>query len=677
MTNSKSIVLLLLALVASPSFSAALPADTGINWNMSADQITSSCAANLRTARDRIKALEKTQPRATSFANGLGAVEDISADLSDSLIAQTQLAQIAVDKPVRDAASDCSDKLTAFNTEVSADPVIYRYAQFASEHAPDAAGKQLAKIYLEQGRRSGASMSPAKRAKVTQLLDQITKLQTQFQKQLGEDVSVLHITEEESKSLPAEFIKTLKPDGQGFIVPVNESTVLAFLRSESSSDTRHRYTVIFNNRGGEDNVKRLAEAVRLRDQVARLAGFSTWADYQLDNKVAKTPTRALDLLYQVDAASLPKARSEMEELAKLKVADGDSSAFSIWDVPYYQEKLKQQRFSVDDNALRQYFPVDKVIPALLGIYQKLLGVKFEQIDGAKAWAPGVLEFDIVDTASGKPVGWFYFDLYPREGKYDHFATFPLRSGRLLSDGSYQMPVGAVIGNWPVGAPGHPSLLNHDEVTVFFHEFGHLMHDTLTRAPTESLAGTNVRQDFVEAPSQMLENWMWDPAILKEVSSNVETGQPLPDDVIKHMIELQHFDEGFKWASQAFYAIYDMKLHSSGASVDPTKLWFELEPKYTPFASVPGTVPEASFGHLMSGYDAGYYGYLWSLVYAQDMFTKFRQGGLESPEVGMQYRKIILEKGATEEPDALLREFLGRPVDVAAFDEYIGMQPAHH
>ncbi len=640
---------------------------------MTADEINSSCAATLKSAQDRIAALEKSQPHATSFAGSLGVVENINADATDALIAQSLLAQIAIDKPVRDASNDCIEKQAAFGTRLSADPVIYGYSKFAFEHAPDADGKQLAKTYLEQGRRAGAALSASNRNKVTGLLDRLNKLQIDFAKDLAEDQSTLRITADEANSLPPDFVKTLKSDADGFLVPVNESTVEPFERSEASSDARRRYALVYNQRGGKANVDRLTEAVKIRDQIAHLIGFKTWADYQLANKVAKTPQKAIDLLDEVDAASLPKAKAEVAEIAKLKVADGDASPFARWDLDYYQEKEKQAKFSVDDNAIRQYFPVDKVIPALLSIYEKLLSVKFEPIASPKAWAPGVLEFDIVDTASGQPIGWFFFDLYPRDGKYSHFATFPMRSGRLMADGSYQKPVGAIIGNWPVAAPGKPALLNHEEVIIFFHEFGHLMHATLTKAPTESLAGTSVRNDFVEAPSQMLENWMWEPSILKEVSSNVVTGKPLPDDLITHMIELKHFGEGNRWADQAFYATYDMRLHSSGANVDPTKLWFDLEAKMTPFSAQPGTFPEASFGHLMSGYDAGYYGYLWSLVYAQDMFTKFKQGGLENPEIGMQYRKIILEKGATEEPDALLREFLGRPVDVAAFDEYIGMQ----
>jgi len=378
-------------------------------------------------------------------------------------------------------------------------------------------------------------------------------------------------------------------------------------------------------------------------------------------------------LSKIDSALLPKANAELAQLKSLKAASGDSSTFAAWDFYYYQNQLVKTKYAVDDEAVRQYFPVSKVVPAVMGIYQKLLGVTFHPIVPADAWAPGVLEFSISDNASGKPIGWFFLDLYPRQGKFAHFANFPLRPGRVLPDGSWQMPVSSIIGNWPVATPGKPALLSHDDVVTFFHEFGHLMHSTLSTAPYETYYGTAVREDFVEAPSQMLENWMWQPSILKAVSANVETGKPLPDDLIKKMIALKHVSEESStyWTGQAFLASYDMTIHSSGPAVDVTRVYFDLKKKLTTLPAVPGTIPEASFGHLAGGYDAGYYGYLWSRVYAQDMFTVFQKGGLENPAVGARYRKDILEPGGSVEPDQLLRNFLGREPSYDAFYKDLG------
>jgi thimet oligopeptidase len=301
-------------------------------------------------------------------------------------------------------------------------------------------------------------------------------------------------------------------------------------------------------------------------------------------------------------------------------------------------------------------------------------VRFEEVTNVKAWAPGITEYAIRDAASGQLLGWFYMDLYPRPGKYGHFASMSLRLGRRLADGNVQKPVATIVGNWPASEPGKPSLLNHGDVIVFFHEFGHIMHMTLSTAPYETLYGANVRQDFAEAPSQMLENWMWQPAVLKSVSSRAGTGEPLPDDLINKLIASKHATESSDHLVDVFFATYDMRLHQSGPKVDPTKLWHTTWSELTPFPAVKNTMPEASFVHFMQGYDAGYFGYVWSKVYAQDMYSAFSKKGADTTEVGMRYRKDILEPGGTEEPDVLLQRFLGRATSYDAFYQEMGITP---
>ncbi|TAM88600.1 hypothetical protein EPN42_08925, partial [bacterium] len=436
---------------------------------------------------------------------------------------------------------------------------------------------------------------------------------------------------------------------------------------------RKRFSVAYGKRGGLKNVALLEHAVAVRDRLAHVLGFKTWADYQLSNKMAQTPANVDSFLAEIDTKLLPKARREVAQLAALKHAQGDRAPFASWDYAYYENQLRKTAYAVDEQQIRQYFPIDHVVSSVLDIYQRLLGVTFAEISPADAWAPGVREFSIADTATGKAIGWFYLDLFPRPGKYDHFANFPLRIGRLLPDGTFQKPVAAIVGNWPEPQPGKQALLSHDDVITFFHEFGHLMHATLCTAPyetTNSMVG--VEQDFIEAPSQMLENWMWQPTILKEVSANVDTGKPLPDALIAKMVALKHVDDGVSWTTQAFYATYDMTIHSSGATIAATGIWSRLKRKLTVFPSVPGTYPEAGFGHLMGGYDAGYYGYLWSKVYAQDMFTVFQHGGLENPAVGARYRETILEPGAIYPAQQLAEKFLGRPLSYDAFYRDLGI-----
>ena len=649
-----------------------LPADTGVNWNLTPEQINTTCDAAIQKAKDAIKQIETTPIGQAGFSTGIKAVENAMADMNDALVAQGVLSQISVDKNVRDASTACDEKQSQFGVELSSDPYIYAMAQLGAATATNAQDRKLAELYMESGRRSGAGLDPAARAQTTKLFDQLNDLELAFGRTLSEDTSSIVIDKQEAASLPPAMVQTFKPSGDGYRVPVNESTYVQFMSNERSGAARQRFYMAYNNRGGDANVKRLEQAVAIRDQLAHLLGFPNWASYQLDAKMAKTPQRVDTFLAQIDAKLLPKADAEIAVLRGLKSGSGDAQPFEAWDYLYYEDQLVRTKYALDQELVREYFPVDKVLPGVMGIYQKLLSVTFHPIVPADAWAPGVLEYSISDNATNKPIGWFFLDLYPRPGKYDHFANFPLRAGRVLPDGTWQMPISSIIGNWPVGAPGKPALLSHDDVVTFFHEFGHLMHSTLSTAPYETYYGTAVRGDFVEAPSQMLENWMWQPSILKEVSSNVKTGKPLPDDLINKMVALKHVADGYVWTGQAFYATYDMKIHSAAPPINATQTWYDLKKKMTPLPAVPGTIPEASFGHLMGGYDAGYYGYLWSRVFAQDMFTVFQKGGLENPVVGARYRQDILQPGGSIEPDQLLRNFLGRDVNYDAFYKDLGI-----
>jgi thimet oligopeptidase len=653
-----------------------LPATTGLQWHLTAAQIEQTCDDQIAAAKATIAKIESLSAPEWTFNDSLLQIETAEAALSDGTTAQTFLASVGPAKDVRDAGNDCDQKLSDYFNALSADPKIYAIAarvQALGDAKTDAA-KKLVDTYVLAGIRAGVALPPAQRDRVTKLFDQLTGVTIAFQRALAEDKSTVALSTADAASLPASFVATLAKTATGYSVPVNESTYSQFMDNETDGAAREGYYLAYFRRGGVANVQRLEQAVALRYQLARALGFAQWSDYQLAAKMAKSPVRVMNFLTQIDTTLLPKARAERAGLVALKKASGDPTPFASWDAAYYETKLVKTRYAVDDQVVRQYFPVDHVITGVFSIYQKLLGVRFTQIAAADAWAPGVREYAINDAATGKAIGGFYLDLFPRDGKYGHFANFGIRPGRVLPDGTYQKPITAIVGNWPAPAPGQPALLSHDDVVTFFHEFGHGMHSTLSTAPYETLYGTNVRGDFVEAPSQMLENWMWQPSILKIVSSNVTTGQPLPDSLIAKMVALQHVGDGADYTGQAFYAAYDMTLHSSGPKVDASALWATLDKQMTAGHMIPGTYPEASFTHLMSGYDAGYYGYLWSRVFAQDMFTVFQRYGLESPIAGMRYRKDILEPGAVYEPDVLLEHFLGRPVSYDAFYRYLGITP---
>lgn len=654
--------------VAAPTRSAAavLPLD----WSLSAAQIASSCKASIATVRRRFAAVERARSPRT-FAGVVLPIENASADFNDDLAVQGFLSNVSTDKRVRDASLKCSTDAGNTLSELSARPELYRAlaAAQASGSAKHPADVKLTQLWLISVKRSGAGLPDAQRREFVKLEQKLNDAQNTFQANLGNDQSTMTITAAQAQPLPPEFVAaalTKKADGS-YTVPVNESTIGPFLQNETDGDARKAYYVVYNNRGGEANVKLLEDTIAVRDRLAHLLGYPSWAAFVLADRMAGTPQRVDGFLTQIDSAILAKARQERDEDAALKGAPLEQ-----WDQTYYENQLRKTRYAVDQNEIKQYFPVPHVVESVLAIYQEMLGVRFTRAD-VPMWHAQVQAYDVTDAATGKPLGRFFLDLYPRPGKYDHFANFPLIPRRVLPDGSVRLTVTAIVGNWPQPAPGKPALLTHGDVETFFHEFGHCMAAILADQPYETLTN-GFRQDFIEAPSQMLENWAWDPGILKRVSSNVTTGQPLPDPLIRKMIAARYVHYALATTGQILYATVDMRYHEAKPPVDTTALWKATVAQTTPNQYVDGTHPQSQFGHLMGGYDAGYYGYLWSKVYAQDMFSRFRAQGLTSPVAGRAYRNDILAPARLEEPDAEVARFLGRPMNPNAFYAELGITP---
>ena len=674
----KRIALYAALLLAWPLQAAAAAGPTPVDWNLTKDAIASSCKAAIGHAQGHLSAI-LAQHGARTFANTVLPLENLSSDLNDSTVADQFLFNVTTDPGVQQASLNCNNVESSFFTDLTASPQLYAALSAAvrSNTAKDVYQRKLASSWLDTLKRSGAGLPAARRLEFVRLSKELTDLQNTFAQNLGNDATAITITATQAAVLPSGFTAGLKaaPAG-GFIVPVNESTVTTFMQNQPDESARQAYYIAYNNREAAANTPLLERAIAVRDRLAHLLGYETWAAYQVSNRTAKTPQRIETFLGGLDKTLLPKAQAEIANLTALKASDTHDPAAVLhpWDFTYYDNMLHKTQYAVDQNEIRQYFPVQHTIDAVLDIYHRLLGVDFKQITPTDAWNPDVLEYSVSDSATGRFIGTTYFDLYPRPHKYGHFANFPIMPVRKLSNGSYRPPFAAILGNWPRPAPGQPALLSHDDVVTFFHEFGHNMAALLATAPYESLSSGFV-WDFVEAPSQMLENFVWQPSVLKQISSNWQTGQPLPDDLINSLIKARYVDDAYATTRQIMYAQIDMAYHTSGPHVDTTAVWDRLAAQLTPMPALPETRPQASFGHLMGGYDAGYYGYLWSKVYAQDMFTAFLNGGLESPVVGMRYRRDILQPARTYDPDVEVKNFLGRPMNPNAFyAEFNNPQP---
>ena len=660
--------LTLLAAAASAAASKAVP--LRIDFTLTPAQIDSSCKAEIDAAGKRVDAMLRARS-ARTFKTVAEPLENVVADLNDNLAAQIFLFNVAPDKAVRDASEHCNTAVSGYLAELNARPDLYAALNAASRSntARGPAQKKLLEMALIGAKRAGAALPPEQRKRFVDIAKQISDLENAFASNLSNDATTITITKEQTAGLKPDLVASLKPGADGtLVVSVDESTYGQFMANASDAEARKAFYIAYNKRGGQKNVELLQKALALRDESAKLLGYANWSAYTLADRMAGTPQRVEKFLSTIDAGLLPLARDQRAKLATLK-----GSPLDEWDTPFYTDIAKKQQFNLDPEAVRQYFPAQHTIDAVLAFYSRMLGLTFTKAGDLPSWHPDVVGYRVTDTASGADRGVFYLDLYPRPGKYGHFANEGPTGRRVMPDGTVRPPVNTIVGNWPVPAPGKPSLLSHQDVLVFFHEFGHNVAALCADTPYETL-NSGYRLDFVEAPSQMLENFVWDPAILKKISSHAGSGEPLPDAMIASMNAARHYNQAWtQIGSDIFYAIVDQRLHTASPPVDTTAIWSAAKTTYTPNLFVPGTYREASFTHLMGGYEGTYYAYAWAKVYAMDLFTAFQKDGLQNPAVGMRYRQDILAPARSLEPDVLVKKFLGRPMKPDAYYADLGIQ----
>jgi thimet oligopeptidase len=661
-------------LTAALALPAAAPA-AALDWSMDAPAVARTCSAAVQTADARVRALAKPRPHAGyTFANTILPLENALADENDALAAQLFLANVAATQAVRDASLACDAKTADEFTRLTSMPdlgaAVERAA--ASGTAKTVYDKKLAALWVEAFRRSGAQLSAPDRAEYVKLEAELHDLENAFGRNLDDDASAIDVSPRDAGGIAPNVLAGFARRRDGaYVVPVNSGT-FDLLQSAENENVRRAYYDAYNNRAAALNVPVLERALAIRDRLAHLLGYETWADYRLADRMAGTPARVEKFIASTAAALQPAVAAEigaMQDAIRADRRDG-RAVLQPWDVKR-GEYLVAKAHAVDGDEVRQYFPVEHTIDAVLDVYHTLLGVTFVKVVPGNVWAPGVLEYRVVDTASGKLLGLTYFDLYPRPGKFDYFANFPILPVR--AGGAGRVPVAAIVGNWPKPAPGAPALLSHGDVVTFFHEFGHDLAALLATAPYETLSD-GFREDFVEAPSQMLENFAWQPEILRRITSNWKTGEPMPDALIEKLVASREATHAYEIDRLLVYGKIDLEYHSMGPHVDTTAVWAQTAKQMLPLLYAPGTHPQVSFGHMMSGYDAGLYAYPWALVYAQDLFTAFSQGNVLDPAVGMRYRNDILAPARTYEPDDEVRTFLGRAPGPDAFYAEFSVTP---
>ena len=615
-----------------------------------------------------------------SFENTVLPLDEISNVFTQASGSFGFLSQVSADEELRNAAHRQEERLSVFAAGLGfredIDRALKAYATRAElEALPDDA-RRLLEFALRDYRRNGLDLAKRTRDELQSLQERLVGLGIQFRKNIDDYEDYIEIGRDELDGLPDSFVerlRTVEVDGAArYRVGLDYPELHPFLDSAHDGERRRELFHKNHNKSADTNIEILEEALGVRSSMSKLLGYESWAAYALEIKMAKQADAVQEFLVDLEERLQPKLVSDLARLAEEQERrTGVNGPVDIADWRYYTNQVVQEQYQVDPFEVAAYLPLDAVLDGMFRIYEELVGVKFvRRADVAEtAWHEDAQPFDIVDPHSGDALARFYMDLYPRPGKFGHAAAFTLRGGRGLSGDGYQRPISAIVANFTKPTESSPSLLRHTEVVTLFHEFGHILHQTLTTSRYSRFSGTRVERDFVEAPSQMLEHWCWEPDVLSRFSRHYETGDPLPPSLIKRMIEARHTSSAIATLRQVYFSRLDLAYHTeTGSSTDTIAR--ELH-SITGFPFPEGTHFQAGFGHLF-GYDAGYYGYLWSRVFGDDMFTRFEAPGASVAGVGAEYRQHILEPGGTADADQLIYRFLGREPNADAFLRELGL-----
>ncbi len=650
----------------------------------SVDDINRMTDDAIKAAETELTALAAQNPKKLNFENTFSSFDAIIAKAANLGMVLSTVAESAVDKPMRDAANDASTKLQGWAVGLDYREDLYKVFKAVADAKPklDAQQQRLVDFQMRGYRRAGLSLPAAERAEVERLRKDLNELTTQFAVNINEARGPIDFTAEELDGVPESFLQSpgvKQPDGKYRVLAHVTWHRDAILENARNEETRKKLNQIRLNLAADKNIPVLAKLVALRADIAHRLGYATWADYQTETRMAKDGATALKFENDLVAGLKPKYDAEVKLLQEMKAKDtGNPNAkLDLADVPYYQNKLKKEKFSIDTEALRVYFPYQASLEGMFAIYQKLFGLKFTEISAPYTWAPGIQLYVVQDAASGVPMGAFYLDMFPREGKFNHFACFPQKAGGVMANGHYDLPVEALLCNFPVPSADKPSLLKHSDVETLFHEFGHVMHGILSRSRFVGQGSFNVPQDFVEAPSQMLENWVWDKSVLDTFAADYrDTSKKIPAETITALIAARQATDGYFNRRQLAIGLLDLKIHT----LSPDQAWLADVSKMTndvtgevTIAPPANTAWAAFIGHL-AGYDAGYCGYLWAKVMAIDMASEFQKapGGFLDEKVGRRLRDEIYGVGDTRDVGDSVEKFLGRPRSQKPFLEYIGI-----
>jgi thimet oligopeptidase len=639
-----------------------------------ASQFAADCLVGLRRAEALRPRIIGESPRTVDEALTLYNELLTAASASNALAGL--MSEVHPDEAIRDAARECEQEVSRFYSDLALDRDMYDALAAIDVSSSDADTQRFHAHTLRDYRRAGVDKSPEVRVRLKQIDEELTRLGQQFSKNISEDVRAIEIdpsaVAKKLAGLPPDFVASHPPVGGKIRITTDYPDYNPFMTYADDDELRKELYVLFRSRGDAANEAVLHDILKLRSEKSSLLGFADWADYVTADKMIGSGDRAAEFIEKVWKLAQPRAEQDYKELlAQLQRTDPAAKHVADWQKVWLENRVKKTQYEVDSSEVRQYFPYERVLSGLLQITSEIFDLRYEPVDDpAIRWHQSVLVYDVIRGHGNEEtkLGRIYLDMHPREGKYKHAAQFPLKDGVR----GVQLPEGVLVCNFSApGESGAPALMEHDDVVTMFHEFGHLMHHILgghQRWITQS--GVATEWDFVEAPSQMFEEWAWSYETLARFARHHVSGEVIPRALVDNMRRADKFGLGTATVQQIFYASISLNFHRA----DPGKLEQlaevqRLQKKYTPFAYVPGTRFHASFGHLV-GYSAMYYTYQWSLVIAKDLLTPFQEHGLMAKDITFAYRDKVLAPGGSRDAADLVRDFLGRDYDFKAYEQFL-------
>ena len=622
------------------------------------------CDTNLRHVQ-RLKGEITAISGKHTRENTLEKLNEIDIAFERMMGVSELMANTHPDKDVRDEAEACMQRAAKELTAIQMDPDLYASVNAVDKTTLDGKAKRFVDKTIEAYKLSGVDKDEATRKVLADLDAAIVQSGQDFDKNIRNDRKTIQFTAEQLAGLPEDFMKSHQPDADGKITVSTDNTdyfpVLNYAKDEN---TRRAITELFNSRAYPANDVVFKKLLNERYQYATTLGFENWAAYNAYDKMAKDTKTIASFIEEIAKLTEPRAKAEIEEPMALKRADNpDADGFYAWDRFYYTEALKRQKYDVDAQSVRQYFAYEKVKRGILSVASRIYGVTFQQSD-RPVWHPSVEAYDVYegDTLIAR----FYLDMHPREGKYGHAASFGMYSG---IEG-LQLPAATLVCNFPEPTPSNPALMEHNDVQTFFHEFGHLLHQLFAgRHHWAKQSGINCEWDFVEAPSQLFEDWAWDYDVLKMFATN-DKGEVIPKDLVERMKQSDNVGKGVHNMRQISYAALSYTYHSvDPKDIDLQATMNDVFAKYSPFKQYEGDHTFASFGHL-NGYSSMYYTYMWSLSIAKDLAVPFHKNGLLSTDTARKYRETILSVGGAQDAKDMVHNFLGRDYNLDAFKAWL-------